>query len=440
MQTTSSTKRIIWAALALFAINLSVHAVRFGWTIDNSIITPYAPGSNDPADYANRAEIWAHYTGFQNAFADGYRVPGYPAYLLPFLSFFDEPYRAARAVQLLLSSTLPSLMLILAALITKRLAAGVIAGGLTLAWVPLSYFAPILVPETQSLVCITLLGWCMTLLPECRSKLWWHGTVGALLAVLIYLKPNHVLLIPPFIGFVAYQMRHESWLRRGWASVPACCVAVALVAPWSIFASSQTGMFVPLSTTQGLNLYLGIGMGVPANAETGLHDIVAKRLNLQDQARDEQILAEAAKLSVPESHKFYQAKAKEIWKERPLATATYGLAKVAHSFGASLRGMKDWALLLHTTAVFAATAWLWRRGEHRGWCMFLALSFVFEAAQAFWFLPNIRFKTIFLDLQATIVLALAIESVWRARFSANSAITRVNESTKAAPLPQRRAA
>lgn len=415
MDTTSTTKRIVWAAFALFAINFAVHAVRFGWTLDNSIITAYAPGSNDPADYANRAEIWTHYSGFKNAFADGYRVPGYPAYLLPFLSFFQQPYLAARAMQLVLSASLPSLMLVLAVLITKRLSAGLIAGGLTLAWVPLSYFAPILVPETQSLVCITLLCCCMARLPKTNAAVWWQIAVGSLLALLIYLKPNHVLLIPPLVGFVVYQLHRESWRHRLSACAPACAIAVLLVSPWSLFVSSQTGMFVPLSTTQGLNLYLGVGLGIPANAEAGLHDIVAKKLNLQDPTRDAQITAQAAKLSVPESHRFYQATAKEIWKERPLETTAYALAKVAHSFGGSLRGTKDWALMLHTAAVLVAAGWLWRRKEHRGWCVFLALSLAFEGAQAFWFLANIRFKTIFVDLQATIVLALAIESVWRAR-------------------------
>lgn len=445
------SRRFLIAAMVLLIASLASHVVRFGRFTESTIITSYAPASNDPVDYATRAQVWARQGDFASAFEDAYRVPGYPAYLWPFLKLTADPFRSARLFQLGLSALLPVAMLWLGCVIgstqmgrralrvfdgqssnassagrsgadaDSSFLLGLVAGGLTLVWAPLSYFAPILVPETLSLLCLVLLMGTMAFASTGRGATKAALTIAVLLAVLIYLKPNHVLLLPPILAFMLYRHWSDSMVRKLALMVPVVAGTVALVAPWSWFASASTGMFVPLSTTQGLNLYLGVGIPAPNKAETGLHDTVARQFKLQDAARDAEVTQQAQAISVPESHRFYQSVAVAAWKERPLATAAYGLAKVAHSFGGSCRGMKDFVLGGHSVFVVLGAVWLWRQRVRREWCVFWAVSVVFSAAQAFAFLPNIRFKTVFVDLQATLILAMAVEHWWQMRVAQRSA-------------------
>ena len=52
--------RRFWiSAAVLLCLSSALHVMRFGRFIEPTIITSYAPGANDPIDYATRAETWA---------------------------------------------------------------------------------------------------------------------------------------------------------------------------------------------------------------------------------------------------------------------------------------------------------------------------------------------------------------------------------------------
>jgi len=99
------------------------------------------------------------------------------------------------------------------------------------------------------------------------------------------------------------------------------------------------------------------------------------------------------------------------WKRAPLALSINGAAKVLHSFGFSLRGIRDWAVLLHFIAAMAASTLLWRRRRRREWALLLWMCAIVVAGQAFLFLGELRFKTILFDFPALIVIVLGLDSL-----------------------------
>jgi hypothetical protein len=386
--------RLPWLLCFLLCLaNLSVQFLAHRGALDNGVENRSSPSSGDSRDYVRRAELLAGPGGFQAAFADGRRTPGYPLFLAALRPLSAAPLRAARIVQIFLSASI----IFLAFLALRNLLHGLPAsdlkalGGAALiaAWPPLYHFSPILIAEACSLFLMAALLWSLSLRPENtpRSVPWVAPSL--LFAALVYLKPNHFLLILPLAIFLGRK-------RAAWFVL----LSLALIAPWSAFVSLQNHRLAFLSTASGINLYLGTGVAQDAKDARTLPHRFARHAGF---GLGEQAPRDPGRVAL------------EVWREHPVRTALYGATKVLHGFGGSLRGVRDALLAALLAASLFCARRLWRKGDwkeasrtDRAWVLFFGGILLVTALQLFLYLPNQRLKTVLFDLPALMIVALGL--------------------------------
>ena len=90
--------------ITILVVSLTIQGLVFGKYLDNSIINSYLPTAADAEEYVEISNVWGE-KGFDEAFENLWRMPGYPAFLLviKFLSP-NEPFLTVRIIQSLLTS------------------------------------------------------------------------------------------------------------------------------------------------------------------------------------------------------------------------------------------------------------------------------------------------------------------------------------------------
>jgi len=372
--------------LLLFGLSLALQVLLFGHGFTNQPLNSVSPDSGDALDYTRLGEQLAAGESFRTLFGDGYRLPGYPLFLALFMVVFPEPLLAVRVAQAVLCAAVPAV-----AILTLPGPAGIVAAGLVAIWVPFHYFSTLLLAESCSLVVLSL--FIGALLSEGASLTRGRAvTAAVLLALLIYLKPNHLLLLLPGAVVLLYQRP----VRPAAGALARCVgVLVAVMLPWSLFISREAGRFVPLSTTQGLNLYLGTSLELRAGDEATILE--------RPQRNPAAVAAWSGELG---------ARAVGIMRDHPQESLLHGFAKTLHAFGFSLRGARDIGLMIFTLLVLSGSVALWRRREHRSLCLLVWSCGLVAAAQAFLFLPNQRFKTVLFDYPALLLCGCLGQMIW----------------------------
>ncbi len=249
--------------LLLFLVHAAALILVFRPHLDDQAVNAYSPTRGDAFDYIARAERFAGGQPFREVFADRYRMPGYPLYLAMFFALAERPLAAARYAQVVLSSSI----IVLAYVVLR--AAGLLAlpalgrSLLFAVWFPFYYFAPILIPESLSLV---LVGRA----PRgaragggegqpCRSR----GRCAPRRAPdLLETQPPLVPAARPGVlrdagASVAKLVPDGSGDHRDHASG---------ARPLARAPSGGTGSLTGLTTAQGKNLYLGTGIATPPTA------------------------------------------------------------------------------------------------------------------------------------------------------------------------------
>ena len=379
-----------------------------------------SPGNdfNDALDYARRATRLATGEGFAAVCADAHRMPGYPAFLAAFHRFFDAPWQAARYAQIALTSLLPALAFVMARswLPADRWRLLPVAG--VAAWPPLYYFSSALTAETPSIVATALLV-CLSAACYRRPTAVMAVLSALLIFVITALKPNGILLavVPLSAVFLGNGNVRVSWrFALVFGLTAALCIA-----PWTIFASLANERFIPLTTMQGVALCAGSGgiYHVPGDSAAAMLP------SLMDRARealaiDFRCYLENSGLD-PGLHPYLQKIALERWRDHPFVTAAYGVAKMLHLLGFSLRGAADYGSAAMSLSAVAAAIWLIRQRALFPFGQLFLIVLALALLQAFVFQPDQRFRVAWVDFTAVWIVGAALGRLLAGKASGNTA-------------------
>lgn len=415
-------KLFFYLCILLVAGNVIFQIVVHQNGLDNQTVNEYSP-ARDARDYVQRAALVAEQNDFETAFEDGWRLPGYPLFLSLFFAFSDTPLLVARYAQILLTSLIILILYFTLVNLLKNKRRAFLGALAVSVWIPFYYFSTILKAESLSIFLFALLYLALSALSEKKTRLVLYSS-PVILALLVYLKPNHVFISLPLLAFL-YLKNREAVSLFHLAGV--FVLFALLLAPWTAYVSLRNDRLIPLSTTAGRNLYLGTGVAMDQHYEKGaLHFLTADRFELRSQAITDQTLAAVQSLSKSGQSDYYTEVAKQIWMSRPVETTTYGLAKILHGFGFSLRDVRDVVFASFFLSSIAFSVFLWTSNRHREWCvMFWGVVFV-TSLQTFFFTIEQRYKVVVFDIPAMLIIITGffhlVDRVLHKRFGQQEAI------------------
>jgi 4-amino-4-deoxy-L-arabinose transferase-like glycosyltransferase len=415
-------KRSFYFMCCLFLVlaNIGAQVVLQRKGLDNLTVNRYSPTSSDAHYYVEEAQVLANGGNFAETFEGGFRLPGYPVFLSLFYRLSSAPLLLARYAQILLGAMIVLLSYLTLQNITKSDRKSLIGTVVISVWLPLYYFAPLILPETLSIFLVSLSILILSSLDRERKPAPTLYLLPVLLAALIYLKPNHILFIVPLVAYLALVLNKP---RTKYLAALAAILLISIL-PWTIFLSSKNGQFIPLSTTAGVNLYLGTGVDTDDDTSAESNSISKKaavKLNLRDPQLSERVKLETQGMSYAAQNSYYTGLAKKIWMGNPASTTLYGFSKILHGFGFSVRGPRDLILVFVFLASLASSVYLWRSRKYRPWCVYYWATLAVMSLQMFAFLANQRFKTILVDIPALMMILLAcFSSPWALKNEADA--------------------
>jgi hypothetical protein len=178
------------------------------------------------------------------------RPPGYPAVIA--LAYLVAEHPLAAKLQ---NAVFLVLAVVALVMLTRRLEprAAPLVPYLVLAYPLLLYASSVLYPQVAGCLLITLIMLLVT-----REPLRIRDAVLAGLAygVLILAIPFFILLLP-FVGVAMMLERATIRWRALWPTVLMGCIAAMVVIPWTARNYAQFHQFVPISTNNGRNLFIG---------------------------------------------------------------------------------------------------------------------------------------------------------------------------------------
>jgi hypothetical protein len=277
-------------------------------------------------------------------------------------------------------------------------------------YIPFYYFSPMLLPDTLCIVLFTVLLFVLARFDSYRSLL--HIILmNVIIGWMIYLRPNLIVLYLPVLIFIWYPATTRLDKRGIIFTLVSVALLVLMIVPWSLFLSGQNRRFVLLGTNQGINLYLGIGArsgGSYSADKESLPEKVADSFRLYEQSNSPDLYRLPQDMENWETNwkldRLYQEIAVNAWIDRPVALSTYGFSKILHSFGFSLRDIRDLTLVLHFIASMCLSVYIWRVDRYKKWCLFFWTVFFIVVLHAFIFPENQRYKTVLFDVPAILII------------------------------------
>ena len=309
-------------------------------------------------------------------------MPGYPAFLqvIKFLSP-HEPFLTVRILQSLGTSlAVVILFFVLRKYSTKKHA---FIFCLLYCFVPTWYFSFGLTPESLTYFTIVLIIYVLSKLS--RYNFMFILVIGLLLSILIYLKPNNILIIIPIIIFIIANFKES--IKKSIISL--LVIILLTLLPWIVYSNIGDRKLYGLTTTQGINLYVGTGMVLTyddsALANSAIHWKVDPRNNPKD------IVNTNSFNSVLESNQYLTEKALGIWKTRPLQQIGYSFDKILIAFGFKVNLISNYLLGVFTVFALVGSVMLYKIRLLRAWGATTLTIFIVLAIQAAIFQADRRF-------------------------------------------------
>lgn len=398
-----STKSIIIVALAMIIwCGLAVLTRKLG-----------ADLSGDEIDYFQRGlKIGS------GSLSDGYRMPGFPVWISAFNLVVPKSIliEVLRFVNILAVALVPGLWWWNAEKAPAPLKTGFyVMGILTLLWPPFFLFSFSLLAEGLSFALLNLLV-LLLFTTDQNSKGSHYLWMGLCLSGMFLLKANAILVSVPVFIFLLLTSK-----RRRRISLLLLPVTITVLA-WILFLSSTTGHLL-VSTNSGVNLLVGTGhysFGMKPDKGAAPTKFLSGSEPNTISNEDIESLSQAKKIKevVLKKVTVNQAAQKiayDIWGDQTGQQIKHGMLKIIHTQGGSIRGIKDLITLFFFFAVLISSGLLFRESSLRRFVK-LHWGFAFSGFfLAFFFLPNIRFKTFYFDTTGLFIIALLLAHFYKSK-------------------------
>ena len=245
--------RTRWILLAIIGVAL---VFRVAYVLGAK---PHDLLAGDELYYSTQAQVLADGRGFEQPFRSGSPVADHPpltALVLAPVSWGHDPIMRQRLLMAVLGAAVVGAVGLLAMRVVGR-RAGLIAAGLTALYANFWINDALIMSETISALCITVLllsvYWYLDRPGPGRAAL-----IGLLTAVTALARAEMLLIVPLVLAptmlltrFGATRAKAARWGHLGLA----IGVTLAALAPWTIFNASRFERPVLLSTNDGLALY-----------------------------------------------------------------------------------------------------------------------------------------------------------------------------------------
>lgn len=391
------------ATCLLVLFDIALQLIIIGKHLDNSIMSAYAPTSIDALEYSELAEIWKT-EGFYAAFSDLWRMPGYPALILIMTLLFPSfPFLAMRILHLLALAISVAMIKII---LDRKVRPGV-SIFLTIIYIflPLWHFVPVLIAESLTSFFFVCLLYVLASIKSKKLSPYQIIQIATLIAIETYLKPNLIYLVFPVSFFLMFKL--GSKLKITLPSL--VLVVVIFLIPWLIFAKSAQPGFRGLTTTFGVNTYIGTGMFLNYDGSVLAKSAIRWRVDPNSNPGD--VFVFNPLLTRVEQNTMLTSKSIQIWKDRPLREIAFGFNKVLIAFGLLSNSVIHHILgLLSLLSVVSALVLVKARFSHPwGWLLLSTSSIL--ALQSFFLQADRRFVFPILFPLSVIVIGLMIERI-----------------------------
>jgi len=391
------------------------------------------------------AYILGNENDFIRSLGNAYRLPMYVIFQSFFVKFFENPIASIKIAQIILSSLLIPLSFSISRHLSRSDNTSLFVSVVVALWLPLHVYSLNLTGETFSIFLYAILVLLMVKYFRSREDRYLYF-IGLVLGLMTLTKSNQILLLISLFIMLLYL--HKNLIKSLILITKTSFIVLLIIAPWSYFISTHNNTVILTSVLgpQAFVRYNGL-RDQPKNtilgktiAKYNLHneadtkkfnsvyktrpnpctDIVVKYLlNNKKHSREKDVylgkkecydwsdqseLINSSKNGVMEI--YYKQ-----WSDRTLGSAMYGIAKVAHAFGASFRGLKDYMSLLLFAASFIGAFLLWKKNLYRDFVMLYWASLMTFSINAFLLMGFIRYRVIFFDLVAVIIIGLMLSVV-----------------------------
>ena len=307
----------------------------------------------DANDYVLLATNWAN-QGFSQAFFNAHRTPGYPAIIYFFnLLFPDFPYLAIKLFQLLMVSvSIGILTYILSKYFNSKF---LVLYSFLISLLPIWHFTPQLLAESLTFFVVTSILLLLQFLCNSKHRIIIVISLGVLSGVIIYLKPNNIIILPLIIFIMAIKLKSVMQYLGLFL-----IVLFAILLPWFIHAEKSQGNFFTLSTSGGVSLYIGTGMESNSTSNLVLADSAA-RWKVSQEFNQSDVLKSNPNLTAQQLNELYWETSVGIWKKRPLQQIGFSFDKILIAFGVKSNTLFDYLFgLFNLTAILCAIFFIFR--------------------------------------------------------------------------------
>jgi len=435
--------------IIIFLVHLILSLVFAQDFLNNDISYTYYFGlKQNDFGWIGPAFILGYENDFIRSLGDAYRLPGYIIFQSLFIKLFESPIAALKVAQIILSSSLILVAFFISKKISKSNQISFIVSLLVALWLPLHIYALDLTGVTFSIFIYSLYVLSLfKISADLNSRNIFLLLIGVVLGLLVLAKSNNILI--SLTLFFALWYFHKNVILTLQDCLKSGLAFLIIVLPWSYFISNHNNTVILTSVLgpQALVSYSGIRMQ-PADSLMGKaikkfelysdqkyqafrdsynikpnlckNKILEKLINNTNPYKDSSF-----SVSVPECYDWgdysdmIQKSSNDVMNiyykhisENTLGYIVYGFSKIAHGFGLSLRGLSDYMSLLLFIASFSSSIYLWKRNYYRNFVVFYWASLGSFLINAFILMGYVRYRVIFYDLTATILIGLTLASLF----------------------------